>query len=524
MTMDAAIRPVAGSGVEEVTVMLTGEETFPAMEKAFLEAEREIWASYRVFDLSTRLRSAEGKEIGETWFELLVHVLGKGVAVNIVLSDFDPILGQSYHAMSWRTRKAFAAAREIAGSGARLKVANAQHPARVGMLPRLLLWPAIAYKLHELANDLNALDPHLRRGQLRIRPGLVRWLRQKEDGTVRARVAVPPTLVPGTHHQKMAVFDRSLLCIGGLDLDERRFDTKGHHERRDRTWHDVQLFCRGPVVAEAQEHLETFLDVTAAVSAPPRAERLLRTLSGRRSFVAPFLGPKPLVSELAEAHRRAVHSARETIYLETQFFRDRALADELAKAAAARPDLGLILILPAAPETVAFVDDVSSDARYGEYVQVKCIDTLTEAFGDRAAFCSPVKPKRAEDSNGRDTLAGSSIIYVHAKVSIFDDTSAIVSSANLNGRSLYWDTEAGVRLDRRDHVEALRRRTWAHWLAEDADPELFDVSGAALRWRRLAAQNQSAEPANRDGFLVPYDLEAARRIGRNLPFVSERMV
>ncbi len=50
---------------------------------------------------------------------------------------------------------------------------------------------------------------------------------------------------------------------------------------------------------------------------------------------------------------------------------------------------------------------------------------------------------RLRTRHDRDRLGGAPMIYVHAKVSIFDRSAAIVSSANLNGRSLRWDTEAG---------------------------------------------------------------------------------
>ena len=57
-------------------------------------------------------------------------------------------------------------------------------------------------------------------------------------------------------------------------------------------------------------------------------------------------------------------------------------------------------------------------------------------------------------------------------VSIFDGAAAIVSSANLNGRSLRWDTEAGVLLTDPDTVASLRQRLMAHWLFK-SEPNVF---------------------------------------------------
>ena len=43
--------------VKRVDVLLTAQEAFPVLERAFLGARTEIWARFRVFDLSTKLRA-----------------------------------------------------------------------------------------------------------------------------------------------------------------------------------------------------------------------------------------------------------------------------------------------------------------------------------------------------------------------------------------------------------------------------------------------------------------------------------
>ncbi len=524
--MDA---PAADSGaptrdVQDLEVLITAEEAYPAMERAFLGAETEIWASYRVFDPFTKLRSEEGKAVGETWYDLLIHTLNRGVTIHMVLSDFDPILAPDLHCASWNARRAFVAAREAARPEAgKLHIVNAAHSGRVGLLPRLLLWPALLTRLRRLARELNGMTSEARAARLTCSPGLRPWLKEGPGGTLTAAKWPPPPLIPGSHHQKIAVFDRKLLCVGGLDLDERRYDDKGHHRARDETWHDVQMMCRGPVAQEAQNHLENFLEVVAGTAQPLPRGRLLRTLSRKRRLGLPFLGPRPLVDELAEAHHRMIRGASRLIYLETQFFRDRRLAGALAEAAARRPDLGLIMVLPGAPEDVAFDGATGPDARFGEYLQAKCVAQITEAFGPRLALCSPVRPIRVAGS-GRDTLCNSPIIYVHAKVSIFDADHAVISSANLNGRSFRWDTEAGVMLELEQEVAGLRHRILRHWLWDGAGDDYFDLDTAAARWRDLVAANGTKDPEDRDGYLVPHDPEPARAFGRPIPGLPHAMV
>jgi phospholipase D1/2 len=276
-------------------------------------------------------------------------------------------------------------------------------------------------------------------------------------------------------------------------------------------------------VEDARRHLESFLDVVAGTRPPPAAGRLLTTLSRRRRRTLFAMSPKTVRTTLADTHHRLALRARRLLYFETQFFRCRRFARTLAEAARANPQLGMILILPAAPEDVAFARSTSSDARLGEYLQARAIATVREAFGDRLALLSPVRPT-GFDTPDRDTLEGSPIIYVHAKVSIFDEDRAIVSSANLNGRSLAWDTEAGVMLDREDEVRHLRSRLFAHWLGPDADDAFHDPAVAPAVWAERARQNAACAPEERKGFLVPHDPRPARRFGRLVPFVPEEMV
>lgn len=509
---------------EETAVLITAAEVYPELERAFLSAQREIWGSFRVFDLWTRLRSEEAREIGDTWFDLVVHTLQRGVAINMVLSDFDAIMAPELHSATWCSMRAFLAAGEVAGPDAPLKVTAAAHPARVGRPHRLLFWPLVYRRLRHILAKKNGLSADARERWLETMPGLRDNIERTDSGRLRAKAWPPADLFPATHHQKIAVFDRQSLYIGGLDLDERRYDDKKHDRRRDETWHDVQVFCNDPdFVREAQTHLETFLDVTAGIREPEKSRHLLKTLSRKRRLTTPFIGPKPLDTGLLEAHVNRVREAREMIYLETQFFRDSGFAEALAQAGRENPELGVVVVLPAAPEDVAFDNNSGLDARFGEYLQARAIDRVQDAFGERALFCSPVRPQRL-DRPGRDTFAGSPIVYVHAKVSIFDRSSAIISSANLNARSFYWDTESGIEITSGETIDYLRRRVFKHWLGEEPGDDILSLQNCVAALRARCESNLEAAPEKRQGFLVPHDPEPGRRFGRNAPGLPEAMV
>ncbi|WP_210528392.1 phospholipase D-like domain-containing protein [Rubellimicrobium arenae] len=536
-------------------ILLTAAEAFPAFERAVLAAESEIWASFRIFDLRTRLRSSEARAIGSTWFDLVADALRRGVSINLIISDFDPVARPSLHRGTWAAVRQVLAAGEASGAPERLRVCAAMHPAVTGRLPRAVLWPQVAVSLARTARWLNARDPVRRISALRDMPGLAGLLRIGPDGRVRARPWRLPVLHPATHHQKLAVFDRQKLYIGGLDLDERRWDTPDHDRPGAETWQDLQLMVEGPVVREAQTHLESFLDVTAGRAPPPPQRRLLRTLSRTRGRPWLGFGPEPVTQEILEAHEMLASRAESLIYLETQFFRDTRLARCLARAGRMRPKLSLILILPAAPEEVAFGRAWGIDTRYGEHLQAKCLRILERAFGPRLFVGGAAQPRRhprpshdgpdAAGPEGKDGpevfsgadepaepmaaerrghVLGAPLVYIHAKISIFDDTAAIVSSANLNGRSLRWDTEAGVLLRNPQDARRLRERVMRHWLPADPDPRYLDPAQAATMWRLLALRNARRPPEHREGFVVPYDLKAAERLGQAVPGVPEEMV
>ena len=205
--------------MRSVRILLTAAEAYPALERAFLAAQTEIWASFMIFDLSTRLLSDEALAIGKTWFDLVVHTLNRGVALHISISDVDPIGRAAMHRAASKHHRMFAAAAAVAKPGARLHVKRLRHPAETGWLIRFLLWPYILQKVFRTAGYLNRLSPPNRKAALRDMNGDSRNLHIRKDGTVRPRLWLMPRLFPALHHQKLAVFDRKQLYIGGLDLD-----------------------------------------------------------------------------------------------------------------------------------------------------------------------------------------------------------------------------------------------------------------------------------------------------------------
>jgi phospholipase D/transphosphatidylase len=95
--------------------------------------------------------------------------------------------------------------------------------------------------------------------------------------------------------------------------------------------------------------------------------------------------------------------------------------------------------------------------------------------------------------NGKDTPAE---VYVHSKVTIMDDVFTVISSANLNTRSMQVDTELGIIMECADVAEGLRKRLWdlhtnKNFAANPDDMHDYAVAeGAFKEWQRLINENK----------------------------------
>jgi len=509
--------------LQDLEVLITAQQAFPVLEAAFLDAQKTVVLGFRVFDPQTTLRSERGRDIGKTWSDLLRHTLDRGVDVSIFIGDFDPINATDLHRGTTESlKKLNALAETLAPHAGKFTFCALLHPAKIGPVPRLIFAPVARKKIRAILRQANHAGEDILSTAPRLRP----WV-QMTDGIARLRAGAIPHQHPVSHHHKLAVFDGMRLYIGGLDLNNRRYDNPRHDQAAQQTWHDVQLMFSDPELARAgQDYLLQLGDMVSGAEPPAAPKAFVRSLSQRRRAGA-FISPYSKLREIRAAHLKHIAQAEKLIYLETQFLRDRSIARALCRAAKSNPDLRLIVILPGAPEDVAFRGSGALEARFGESLQARCIAMLRRAFGARIFIGSPVQPRSMSDEDvneDRAQLSGAPLVYVHAKVSVFDDTTAIVSSANLNGRSLNWDSEAGVVLEHPQDVAQVRRLVLGHWLPENSPDSFWDLGIAQQTWAEWAAENETCTPKDQRGFIVPYRLTPARKFGRRVIGVPEPMV
>ena len=279
------------------------------------------------------------------------------------------------------------------------------------------------------------------------------------------------------HHEKTIVIDGRIAFVGGIDLTalggDRR-DSPQHPSRAAVGWHDAALMVEGPVVADVEAHFALRWHGVTRERLPvsPRPAKrgsstvqLIRTVPERR-----YPGLENGSFGILETYVRAIRSARELIYLESQYLWSPEIVQLLAVKLRTPPtdQFRVLLVLPGKPYGGA-------DDTRGALAELITAD----GGGGRVLACSLYAP------------AGpvADLIYVHAKLAVIDDRILILGSANLNDHSMFNDTEAALVTDDAELARDTRHRLWAEHL--ECAPG--DVSGRPStlideRWRPRAEQ------------------------------------
>ena len=288
--------------------------------------------------------------------------------------------------------------------------------------------------------------------------------------------------------------------VGGIDLAPDRWDTRDHVGDKRRSperfagWHDIHVRITGPATGEVAD---SFRERWNEACAPSRfrswllrtsrpaplisrsnsfsddgreAVQVLRTYSSRSRLrrTYPSFAPRGERSYL-HAYLKAISQAKRYIYIEDQYFSSLEIASALAQALTSITKL--IIVIPA---------DVESAPRFiQESMRWRGSEALRRL---RLAGNSKVSVYHLTRSMSQE------MIWVHSKVLIIDDEYAAIGSANLNRRSMTYDSELGVAVvstgEKANGFAAdLRRRLWSEHLGVSVDGEaLADPVEAASLW------------------------------------------
>lgn len=523
----------------ELVPLIEAEETFAEIELAIVEARRSVQLAYWTIDPSLRITS--GATSHDRWAGLLQGAASRGIDVRVAIADFDPVLGFGFHFDAWSTYARFMDLRSELDeeSQRRFQIICSRHDATVGWLVQVAGQPVIRRKLDEAVAWLNdrtsGKDSPELSDLLRRAPGLWPHVRI-QDGRVAARRGAFPTVLPAAHHEKLCVIDDETVFLGGLDLDERRFDTKDHDA--DLAWHDLSCRLRGPAARQFAIHFrqrwnrefEDFRSVVPALEPPgnvapweipeglgvlpdlpdPDPEKAfpgnlmvapLRTIS-RQQKSSFSRSPETRVAEIRDAYLEVIGKARRLVYIENQFIRSRTIAEALARRADEQPGLEAIILLPVLPQSILEEDANDRATRMGQWLQAEALDILRASFGERLGLYSL---KRAGDTLSPETMTREEIlrdsVYSHSKAMIVDDRIALLGSANLNDRSLLTDTETAIAWRDETSVTSFRNRLWRRHLGTETTSW---TENFAQRWR------DTVELGGDDCFAFPLDDAAIR--------------
>jgi phospholipase D1/2 len=268
--------------------------------------------------------------------------------------------------------------------------------------------------------------------------------------------------VGSAHHQKIVVIDDAVAFCGGIDITAERWDTRDHLDdnprrrrpttgRRYGPWHDATTAVDGKAALAlgllARERWKRATGEDLPPPAPqgdPWPEDISPTFTDVDVAIArtvPAMADRKEIREIEALYLSAIGQARRTIYIESQYFAARRIAEAMAER----------LREPDGPEIVI----VNPASAYGWLEE--------EAMGSARARLF----KLLKDSDSHDRFRiynpyteGGEAIYVHAKIMVIDDWLLRVGSSNLNNRSLGYDTECDLAVEvlPGPHEDSMRRR------------------------------------------------------------------
>ncbi|GGB35975.1 phospholipase D/transphosphatidylase [Sphingomonas metalli] len=260
-----------------------------------------------------------------------------------------------------------------------------------------------------------------------------------------------------SHHQKIVIIDDCLAFCGGIDMTGDRWDTREHLDdqplrRRPlgqhyKPWHDAISAVSGPIaVALAELFRERWRAAGGSHRHLPPPEPLgtcwpdglavdFTDIDVGIARTLPDMPDQSGVHESEALFLRQIAGARHSLYIESQYFASRRIAEAIARR----------LDEPDGPEVVV-INPVAAQG----WLEPLAMDTA------RARLVTAL---RRRDRHGRLRLyhpftAGGVPIYCHAKILIADGRVLRLGSSNVNNRSMRLDSECDLVIEAEDQARA----------------------------------------------------------------------
>lgn len=313
-----------------------------------------------------------------------------------------------------------------------------------------------------------------------------------------------------SHHQKIIIMDDAVAFVGGMDLASGRWDTSAHRPfeplrvtpsgKRYIPVHDVMALLDGPAAHDLAEvcfdrwKRVTGEDLQPLLESGPKPwpdsikPELIEVDVGISRTDPPFAG-RPAIREIQILFQRVTQSAQQLIYVENQYFSSRRIAVLLLHQLRRAKGLCIVMILP---------------QRFGGWFEGHTVGA------EQAHLIRSLRKKDSNNGFGAYSPVSSggrrkTHIHVHSKLMIVDDCILVVGSANLNNRSLGFDTECNVTVVTKPGTEAargiraMRLRLMAEHLGVQVDAlEQLERQGLSpiKCIEKLRGLNKTLEPAS----------------------------
>ena len=298
--------------------------------------------------------------------------------------------------------------------------------------------------------------------------------------------------VGGSHHQKIVVVDDQLAFCGGIDLTGHRWDTSAHRVNEPlRTsggepytpYHEVHAMATGPLATALSELSRDRWRALGEKRMPklaPSTEDLwpsevtpdLTDVDVAIARTVPEVDGQPAIRECEALFVDSIARAKHSIYIESQYFTNDAIADALA--ARLKEPHGPEIIVVSPQECHGWLEQSTMGAfRDGAFRRMIAADTHK-----RLRIVYPAASRAANVPT-----------FIHSKVMVVDDELARIGSANLSRRSMAVDSECDLAVEAcgvprvRDGIRHIRNRLVGEHLGLEPD----DVANGVERAGSLRA-------------------------------------
>ncbi len=329
-----------------------------------------------------------------------------------------------------------------------------------------------------------------------------------------------------SHHQKVVVIDDTIAFVGGLDLSKSRWDTSAHVSQDPRRinpdgtpyapFHDVQMMVSGEAAAALGDLARgRWLNATGrrlgrserrAVKElwPPALQSDIADWEVGILRTQPAYEAQPEAREIQHAYLDAIKSARQSIYIESQYFTAHVIGRALAARLSEQNGPEVVLVLR--HDCDGWLERQTMDA-----LRARVLNEMEMAdHYHRLRVYAPMVPV----TEGRD------YVVVHSKLLIVDEEFLCLGSANVSNRSMGFDTECNLaiasdgRPEVRTAIAGLRNRLLSEHLgvAESLVKEHIASCGSligtieALRNGRRSLEDECFGTSREGAALIPEHL------------------